>query len=245
MSAKGKRIILLTMALVFLTGLGLFLYPYVNGLLLEREQRQQSHTFLSLLEEEPASGDSTAPTEDDSPLARLKRDAEDYNGQLFSQNQEQLSGPSAYEEPSFLLSDYGLPDEVFAVISIPKLELEMPIYLGASADNLALGAAHMSQTSLPIGGDNTNCVIAGHRGWKGGAYFRELPSLQAGDEVTITNLWETLTYRVSEKKIIYSSESEAILIQPGRDLLTLLTCDYGADGVKYRYLVICERAAGL
>lgn len=242
MSAKGKRIILLTMALVFLTGLGLFLYPYVNGVLLERQQHQQSLSFLSLLEE-PVFETSTAPTEDNTPLARLRRDAEDYNEQLFLQNQEQLSGPSAYEEPSFLLSDYGLVDEVFAVISIPKLELEMPIYLGASAANLALGAAHMSQTSLPIGGENTNSVIAGHRGWKGGAYFRELPSLQAGDEVTITNLWETLTYRVSEKKIIYSSESEAILIQPGKDLLTLLTCDYGADGVKYRYLVICERAA--
>lgn len=181
MNAKGKQVLLLAMALVFLTGLGLFLYPYVNGVLLERQQHQQSLSFLSLLEEELACEDSTVPTEDNSPLARLRRDAEDYNEQLFLQNQEQLSGPSAYEEPSFLLSDYGLVDEVFAVISIPKLELEMPIYLGASAANLALGAAHMSQTSLPIGGENTNSVIAGHRGWKGGAYFRELPSLQAGD----------------------------------------------------------------
>lgn len=245
MSNRGKRFLILMMVFVFLAGLGLVLYIPINGAILEWSQRQQSQSFRIVWENPLEPLDAATPTEDDSPLARLRQDAQDYNRQIFSDKQEHLSSSSAYEQPTFLLSDYGLEEEIFAVISIPKLDLEMPIYLGASADNLALGAAHMSQTSLPIGGDNTNCVIAGHRGWKGGAFFREIPSLQVGDEVTITNLWETLTYRVSEKKIISSSESGAILIQPGRDLLTLLTCDYGADGIKYRYLVICERADGL
>ena len=38
----------------------------------------------------------------------------------------------AYEGPSFILADYGLESEVFAVISIPALELEMPVFLGAN-----------------------------------------------------------------------------------------------------------------
>ena len=60
--------------------------------------------------------------------------------------------------------------------------------------------------------------------------------------MTVTNLWEELTYRVSEIKIIYPNEVEEILIQSGRELLTLLTCHPYASGGKQRYLVICERA---
>ena len=66
--------------------------------------------------------------------------------------------------------------------------------------------------------------------------------MQIGDTVTVTNLWEELTYRVSEIKIIYPNEVEEILIQSGRELLTLLTCHPYASGGKQRYLVICERA---
>lgn len=244
MRDNRKYIVVAAMALVFLFGLGLTLYPVINGLRLERQQREQSQSFLAWLDvPEPSIPDSTSPTEDNSPLARLRQDMESYNEDLYLQNQSQFDSREAYETPSFHLADYGLEEEIFAVLSIPKLELEMPVYLGASTDNLALGAAHLSGTSLPIGGDNTNCVIAGHRGWRGALYFKQLPTLQAGDEVTVTNPWEALTYRVAEKKTIYSSETEALLIRPGQDLLTLMTCDYGANGVKYRFLVICERAA--
>ena len=98
------------------------------------------------------------------------------------------------------------------------------------------------QTSIPIGGENTNAVIAGHRGWGGAAYFRYITELQPGDEVIITNLWGTLTYRVAETQIIWPYEVDQILIQENRDLITLLTCHPYASGGKQRYLVICERA---
>ena len=62
-----------------------------------------------------------------------------------------------------------------------------------------------------------------------------------GDYVTITNIWETLTYKVVEIKIIYPYEVEQILIQDGRELLTLLTCHPYASGGRQRYLVFCER----
>jgi len=135
-----------------------------------------------------------------------------------------------------------LNEEIFGVISIPALELEMPLYLGATYQHMADGAAHLSQTSIPIGGENTNAVIAGHRGWGGAAYFRYVTELKPGDEVFITNLWGTLTYRVADTQIILPHEVDQILIQEGRDLLTLLTCHPYASGGKQRYLVICERA---
>jgi len=242
MKHKRKHILLLTMALIFLTGLGLALYPAINGAFLHQKQRQQVISFSAAHVFSPEAA-SPALVGDQGPLDILWADAAQYNQQIFEQHQALLSSAAAYEQSVLHLADYGLEEEVFAVISIPALELEMPVYLGASTENLSLGAAHMGQTSLPIGGENTNCVIAGHRGWKGAAFFKMLPSLKAGDPVTVTNLWSELHYQVVETQTISSDQSDAIMIQPGRDLLTLLTCDYGADGVKKRYLVICERVA--
>ena len=68
-----------------------------------------------------------------------------------------------------------------------------------------------------------------------------LCGLQPGDEVIITNLWETLQYRVAEIQIIQPNEVEQILIKPGQELVTLLTCHPYASGGRQRYLVICER----
>jgi sortase A len=127
------------------------------------------------------------------------------------------------------------------VISIPSLELDLPLYLGASDENLSKGAAVLSQTSIPIGGNNTNCVVAGHRGWYGASYFRYLNKLQSGDEVIITNLWESLRYTVVEITTIKPNDVEAIHIRENRDLLTLLTCHPPASGGKERLLVFCER----
>ena len=68
-----------------------------------------------------------------------------------------------------------------------------------------------------------------------------LCDIQPGDEVIITNLWETLQYRVAEIQIIQPNEVEQILIKPGQELVTLLTCHPYASGGRQRYLVICER----
>lgn len=99
----------------------------------------------------------------------------------------------------------------------------------------------LGNTSAPIGGVNTNCVIAGHRGWYGADYFRHIDRLQAGDMVTITNLWETLTYAVVDVKIIQPDQVDKIKIQPGRNLLTLITCHPYASGGRQRLVVYCER----
>lgn len=241
---KGKRICRV-LVIAFLLGLLLCLYPCLHGLLLERQMEQTNQLFWEQREPVVTEPDSQKPEpimEDNSPLTQLRQDAESYNVRLFEEKQVGLDSPAAYEKPSFDLSEYGLSEEVFAVLIIPALNLEMPVYLGAGSAHLAAGAAHLSETSLPMGGNNTNCVIAGHRGWNGAAYFRDLPKLQIGDEVIITNLWETLTYEVMERKDISATDTDAILIQPGKDLLTLLTCDYGANGVKYRYIVICDRS---
>lgn len=176
------------------------------------------------------------------PYANLRSVMEQHNKWLYQLRQSALTNREAYEKSPLSLVSFGLPDEIFGVIKIPKMDLEMPLYLGAGEENLANGAAVLSQTSIPVGGTNTNAVIAGHRGWQGYKYFQDIELLEAGDEVQITNLWETLTYTVTEINIVTPDDVDAILIQPGRDMVTLLTCHPYASGGKYRYLVYCDRS---
>ena len=105
-----------------------------------------------------------------------------------------------------------------------------------------LGAAVLGGTSLPVGGQNTNCVIAGHRGWKHRAYFKRIEELEPGDEVLVTNPWQCLHYRVAYTEIILPTDSEKLEIQYGNDMITLLTCHPYRSGGKYRYIVYCFRS---
>lgn len=92
------------------------------------------------------------------------------------------------------MSFYGIEDNIIGFLEIPDLDLELPILLGANSENLAKGAAHLTETSYPIGGENTNCVIAAHRGYYQTEMFRNLDKLEIGDVIYIENFRETLTY---------------------------------------------------
>lgn len=244
-NGKLRGLLITVMLLVFLAGLASILYPYIWGAAVDSSIASTAKDFLDREEPElPATTviiDSVEP-EKVKPYPELWEDMVRYNQSIAAQGQSGLSCAYAYQKASFRLADYGLPDEIFGVLSIPAIDLEMPIYLGATEKHMADGAAHLSQTSLPIGGMDTNCVIAGHRGYGGASYFRYLDRLHVGDRVSVTNLWETLNYRVCEIRVIAPSDVEEILIQPGRELLTLLTCHPYASGGRQRYVVYCERS---
>ena len=171
----------------------------------------------------------------------LLADLQAYNQRIYVERQSGLVDLEACEAPAADLTTYGIEDEIIGVLEIPAMELAMSVYLGASDAHLAAGAAVLGNTSAPIGGDNTNCVIAGHRGWCGADYFRHIDRLQVGDTVTLTNLWETLTYTVADIQIIQPHEVDKIKIQSDRDLLALVTCHPYASGGRQRYVVYCER----
>lgn len=221
----GKKAALLAVALA-VAGLCILLWPVVSG---HRLQADMGAAAQSFLEEARQS------------YPELLADLQGYNQRIYAERQAGLADALACAEPAVLLRDYGVEDEIIGVLEIPTLELVMPVYLGASDSHLAAGAAVLGNTSAPIGGVNTNCVIAGHRGWYGADYFRHTDRLQVDDTVTITNLWETLTYTVADIQIIQPHEVNRIKIQPGRDLLTLITCHPYASGGRQRLAVYCER----
>lgn len=222
----SKKALLLA-ALLAVAGLCVLLWPVFTGYRLQTNTDEAVQSFLE--ERKP------------NPYPELLAALQDYNRQLYAEKQRDLSSLEACEEPVVDLSAYGIKSEIIGVLEIPTMELTMPVYLGASDAHLAAGAAVLGNTSVPIGGNSTNCVIAGHRGWKGADYFRHIDRLQVSDTVKLTNLWEILTYTVTDIEIIQPHEVDKIKIQQGRDLLTLLTCHPYASGGRERYVVYCER----
>ena len=162
------------------------------------------------------------------------------NKYLYKNGQKDLIDPFSYEQPGIDLTKYGLSDNIVGYISIAKINCNLPIYLGASRENMKKGAVHLTQTSYPIGGNNTNAVIAAHRGAVNSFMFRDIEEITAGDLVVIQNFRQTLTYQVTGMKVIEPSDIEAILIQPDKDMITLITCHPYLVNDK-RYVVYAER----
>ena len=231
---------------IYLVGMGILLYPAINNYYTSKRMESSVESFYGTSPSESGTDSTEATqaaqeTEPPTPYPELLELLEAYNRELYESDQAALNSLAATEQPGVLFSVSGQAGDVFGVLSIPKLGLEMPLYLGATDKHMADGAAQLGQTSIPIGGENTNAVIAGHRGYNGAPYFRYVPELRIGDSVDITNLWGTLHYSVVEAKIIQPNDIDAIKIQPGRDLITLLTCHPYASGGRQRFLVICER----
>ena len=197
------------------------------------------------LDKESGKRTSSAPVLFKADLDRLRRDSIAYNEDLKKTQGSKFNGSGDFNGKSALdLRDYGIYDGVYGYVSAPSIDMLLPIYLGTSDSNMSYGAAHMTFTSLPIGGADTNAVIAGHTGYVGRIFFDNLRSLNIGDRITVRNFWETLTYEVSEKNTFKPNESAAAFIKEGEDLFTMFTCTPSASGDFDRFFVKCRRVGG-
>lgn len=163
-----------------------------------------------------------------------------YNEELVAKQYTTLTSENILTYSFIDLTKYGIINDCAGYIEIPKINLELPIYLGASDENMAKGVAHLNGTSAPIGGKNTNCVICGHTGYVGRTFFDNLSALNKGDEIYIHNYWNKLTYKVVEMKTVLKNESSILYIQQSRDIITLFTCISDGRGDFNRYVVIAE-----
>lgn len=162
------------------------------------------------------------------------------NERLYAEKQKDLKDPFSYEVPGIDLSAYGIEDNLIGFLTIPRINETLPLYLGANESNMTKGAVHLTQTSYPIGGINTNVVIAAHRGYYQANMFRQIDKLEIGDFVYIKNFRESLAYRVVETKIISPDAISEVLIRDQKDMITLLSCHPYMYNYK-RYVVYCER----
>lgn len=175
-------------------------------------------------------------------VSRLREDSIKYNESLKQTQSTKLVGEESYTYAALDLSQYGIYNNIYGYVSAPSIDMKLPIYLGVTDDNMANGAAHFCYTSLPIGGKDTNCVLAGHTGYIGKWLFDSIKHLDIGDEVEVKTYISSLKYRVTDIKYKLPNESDDIYIEKGKDKITLVTCIYADDGTYMRCVVICERS---
>ena len=164
----GRLIAKILAWLAILLGLALLIQPTAAQWWTSTRNAKTAAQFAARAEAQPtapAAEETTAePPEPERAYPELYAAMQDYNAEIYAGGQSGLTDPFAYEEAPLDLAVYGYDDDVLAVLWIPRLNLELPVYPGASRENLAKGAALLGQTSMPLGGENTNTVIAAHRG---------------------------------------------------------------------------------
>ena len=231
--------------LLMLVGLALLCGPFLLGTREEWVQKQAVETFYQEKQAaQSASQDKQPVTEETVPESTEPRDlfyekAKAYNESLVKNGQDGMRSRADVESFALSALDFGYSENLIGTLEIPRMEIELGLYLGADGENMAKGAAVFGMTSLPLGGDSENTAIAGHRGWRGSPMFRDIQLLQMDDPIYVTTPWDTLTYRVCEIRIVTPEDNSWCRIQPGRTLISLMTCHpYGQN--YQRYIVFAE-----
>lgn len=209
--SKKTRSRLVFMA-IFTLGLLIFSYPLISQKYYEIKAEDEVITFVKAAKELP-------PEDLDKRMAL----AEAYNRTL---DPTRLADPYTDMEKAGR-AEYARMlevEEMIGHIQIPKIKIDIPIRAGSSEDVLQKGAGHLEGTSLPIGGNSTHTVITAHRGLPNAKLFRNLDQLAYGDVFYITNIKETIAYKVDKIQVVEPSDFEPVLVVENKDYATLLTC---------------------
>ncbi len=223
-----KRIPTILLILVFMAGLSLLLYPsvanYYNALHATKAVSAYKEQVDDLNEKK---------------YEEIYTKAVKYNQKLATKGGAcQLSEEDRREYNATLNIENGM----MGYVEIEKLRVSLPIYHGTADEILQVAAGHLEWTSLPVGGKSSHCVLSGHRGLPSAKLFTDLDQLQEGDTFTLHILNEVLTYEVDQIRIVQPEDTQDLVIEPGKDYCTLVTCTpYGIN--THRLLVRGHRVA--
>ena len=220
-----KKAKIIGIAVLFLAGLSLLLYQLVAN---QWNSYRQSHLISDY--EHTVSGLETSGQVD---YTEELQKARAYNEALL---------PSILPDSFAVAEAAGEPDAVYmsclnlagvgmmGVIEIPKIHVNIPIYHTTEETVLEKAAGHLEGSSLPVGGENTHAVIAAHRGLPSAALFTDLDQITEGDHFLLHVLDETLCYEVDQISVVEPDDTTPLMVEPGKDLVTLLTCTpYGVN----------------
>lgn len=206
--------------MVGLAGLLVFMYPRTAAWWSQSEQSRVIEDYSSSVIVEPYPGN----------LERLN-EAYEYNrllnaGDIVLGSDERKPSTEGSSGASSLAYDELLngTDGLMARIKIPSIGVDLPVYHGTSDETLAKGVGHLEGTSLPVGGVNTHATLTGHRGLATSTLFDNLNKLDTGDRFTIEVAGDVLTYEVFEAQVVEPSDTKTLVMRPGEDLVTLVTC---------------------
>ena len=209
--------------LILVVGLSLMLYPSFSNWW---NEAHQSRAIAAYSQE--------VSKLDENRYDELWQQAWEYNRSLVGRENAYLLDDSQKAEYERLLDVSGMG--IMGYIEIPSLKVSLPIYHGTEESVLQVAVGHLEWTSLPVGGESTHCVLSGHRGLPSAKLFTDLDRLVVGDRFRLGVLDQVLTYEVDQILIVEPQDTEALLIEEGKDLCTLVTCTpYGIN--THRLLV--------
>ena len=222
-----KKIRVIFCVIIFITGLEIASYPFISNMVAQRHASQVVKDYETNVEEM-----------DEEKIDAMKEAAKKYNEQLS--NVVSVDDENENNEQGESYADLLNIGESLGYITIPKIDVNLPIYNGTSQDVLSKGVGHMEQSSYPLGGVSTHCVLTGHRGLPSAVLFTDLDKLEIGDEFYLHVLDEILAYKVDQIKVVEPNESGDLEIIDGKDYCTLVTCTPYAIN-SHRLLVRGER----
>lgn len=198
---------------LFAIGLLIFLYPQISRMYYRVSSTQE----IAVFDEE-----KNAMTEEE--ISERLRLAKAFNDSLVNNVSEDPYEEKNRQEGRAEYARMLEINEQIGHIQIPSIDVDIPIYAGTGENVLQKGAGHLEGTSLPVGGNSTHTVITAHSGLPTAKLFTDLKEVKEGDRFYIHNVGEILAYQVDQIKVIEPHEFENLLIEPGHDYATLLTC---------------------
>jgi sortase A len=123
-------------------------------------------------------------------------------------------------------------DAPLAVLSIPRIGLEVPVFDGTDDLILNRGAGRISGTAKP--GQPGNIGIAAHRD----GFFRGLKDIRVGDRIELRTQGDASLYAVDDIEIVQPTDVTVLRNRPSPSL-TLVTCYpfYFVGDAPQRYIV--------
>ncbi|MBQ7756079.1 MAG: class C sortase [Oscillospiraceae bacterium] len=221
---KKKKGILSTiiLVLVILVGLSVMLYPIVSSWWNSKVQSKLVAQY-----------DEQISKIDESRFEEFFNNAYEYNRQLANIHSPltEYDKVKGYDD-TLDVTGTG----IMGYVTIPQINVELPIYHGTSEGVLNIAVGHLQGSSLPVGGLGTHAVISAHRGLPSATLFSDLDKMAIGDVFTVTVLNEVLSYKVDEINVVLPYEMEKLAIDKNNDYVTLMTCTpYGVN--SHRLLV--------
>ena len=211
MKKRKNNISTILLALLFLAGMSLVLYPTFSDYWNSYHQTQAISSYAEQV------ADLNAET-----YAEVWAAAEEYNQTLLERTNAFFLTDEQRECYKKNLDVTGLG--ILGYIEIPEISCSLPIYHGTEESALQIAVGHLEWSSLPVGGENSHCVLSGHRGLPSAKLFSDLDKLEEGDYFILRVLDEVLTYEVDQIRIVEPQEVDSLLVVEGEDLCTLVTC---------------------
>ena len=185
-------------------------------------------------EPEEVTTDENPETTDEPAIDSTEGDSMD------SEEDEQTPSDKFYNSKYYSVLNVN-GDGIMGYLSIPKINLKLPIMHGTYDEFIQRALGHMNGTALPIGGEGTHSVIVGHRGLPQAELFTNIDQLKEGDKFYIHVLDEVHAYQVDKIYPMIEADdidtlTEALAVEDGKDYVTLFTCTpYGVN--THRLLV--------